>query len=74
MQRVHIAMISSFIVTNFKLKQNNKNYLTETQKSWFAGILRWISRCTVGRQHIWTFLFNRLTYAQARSYSNSLFF
>lgn len=48
--------------------------LTEAQKRRFAGILRWIRRCTVGRQHVWTFLFHRLTHAQTRPYSNTLLF
>jgi hypothetical protein len=46
--------------------------LTETEKRGFASILRWISRRTVSRQHVWTFLFDRLTHAQARSDSNAL--
>lgn len=52
----------------------NKALLTKTQKSGLAGILRWICWCTVGWQHVWTLLFNRLTHAQTRPYSNTLLF
>lgn len=66
---INECLISCFVVSTWE----GCCGFTETQKCWFAGILRGISRCTVGRQHIWTLLFNRLTHAQTRPYSNALF-